>query len=239
MVDVFALSSPRLNASVRRAYLGAINRTPRLWRVLYALMDEPFLMNVGLWALRSQSRMLDEVIERERPAAICSSFPAYAALLQRLRRRGRCAMPHFNIVTDSISINSVWWRPGCDGWFVPNEDTAEVMRAGRRSIPRACMSYGVPGDSPISGKERGDRDAARTCRGARHPRVLYIINSGTHNAEATARLLARRGRLGSHRCIRRARRGPARHPLLARGLGPSSSREPTSSAGRTGYPSSS
>ena len=129
VVDIFALSCPRLNSVIRRSYLAAINGTPRLWKRAYAVMDQPWFMSSGLWMLRAQSRMLERVIERERPLAICSSFPAYAALLQRMAREEQLSTPHFNIVTDSISINSVWWRPGCDGWYVPNEDSAEVMRA--------------------------------------------------------------------------------------------------------------
>jgi len=186
VVDVFALSSPRLNSFVRKAYLTAINRTPRLWKLIYALMDMPILMNMGLWTLRAQYRTLETVIEQERPTAICSSFPAYAVMLQSMRRKGRCNFPHFNIVTDSISINSVWWRPGCDGWFVPNEDTAEVMRRAGADASRLHVS-GFP-VTPYFRNNEGIIKRPSLANGAA-PRVLYIINSGTHNAEETARLL--------------------------------------------------
>ncbi|HEY1847763.1 MAG TPA: galactosyldiacylglycerol synthase, partial [Opitutaceae bacterium] len=129
VVDVFALSCPRLNSFVRRAYLAAINSTPSLWKRIYAWMDRPSFLAASTRMLRVQARTLGSVIERERPTAICSSFPAYAPMLQAMAADGRLQVPHFNIVTDSISINSIWWRPGCDGWFVPNEDTCEVMRA--------------------------------------------------------------------------------------------------------------
>jgi processive 1,2-diacylglycerol beta-glucosyltransferase len=186
VVDVFALSSPRLNAFIRRAYLAAINGTPRLWRQVYALMDRPGFMASGMWMLGAQSRTLEKVLENERPVAICSSFPAYAALLQRLAGQGRLSTPHFNIVTDSISINSVWWRPGCDGWFVPNEDSAEVMRAAGVDPSRLHVT-GFP-VTPFFRKNEGVVTRPALSKGAA-PRVLYIINSGTHNAEATARML--------------------------------------------------
>jgi len=32
VVDIFALTCPRLNSFVRRAYLAAINGAPRVWR---------------------------------------------------------------------------------------------------------------------------------------------------------------------------------------------------------------
>jgi len=184
--DIFALTHPRLNSVVRRVYLAAINGTPRLWKVLYALMDQPRFMAVGAWFMGAQSRMLEKVIARERPAAICSTFPAYAALLQKLAARGRLSIPHFNIVTDSISINSVWWRPGCDGWFVPNEDSAQVMRAAGVD-PQRLHVTGFP-VTPYFRKNDGIVTRPSLSRGAA-PRVLYIINSGTQNAEETARLL--------------------------------------------------
>jgi len=186
VVDVFALTHPRLNAAVRRVYLAAINGTPRLWKLIYALMDRPGFMAILAWFMGAQSRMLEKVIARERPTAICSTFPAYAALLQELARRGRLSIPHFNVVTDSISINSVWWRPGCDGWFVPNEDSAEVMRAAGVDPLRLHVT-GFP-VTPYFRRNEGVVTRPPLSRGAA-PRVLYIINSGTHNAEETARLL--------------------------------------------------
>jgi processive 1,2-diacylglycerol beta-glucosyltransferase len=186
VVDIFALSCPRLNSFIRRAYLAAINGTPGLWRHAYAWMDRPSFMTSGVRMLRVQSRALEAVIGRERPVAICSTFPAYAALLQRLAREGRLAAPHFNIVTDSISINSVWWRPGCDGWFVPNEDSAEVMRAAGVDPLRLHVT-GFP-VTPYFARNGGVVTRPLLSEGAA-PRVLYIVNSGTRNAEETARLL--------------------------------------------------
>lgn len=186
IVDIFALSCPRLNTLVRRSYLAAINGTPRLWKYIYAWMDRPGFMTSGARVLWTQSRMLESIISQENPVAICSTFPAYAALLQPMARDGRLRAPHYNIVTDSISINSIWWRPGCSGWFVPNEDSAEVMRLA-----------GVPGDKlhvsgfPVTSyfsKNQGIDTRPSLAEGA-SPRVLYIVNSGTRNAEATARLL--------------------------------------------------
>jgi processive 1,2-diacylglycerol beta-glucosyltransferase len=188
VADVFALSRPRLNSLVRKAYLAAINGAPGLWKHIYAWMDRPGFMTSGIRMLGSQSRMLEAIIERERPTAICSTFPAYAALLQKLTREGRITTPHFNIVTDSISINSIWWRPGCDGWFVPNEDSAEVMRAAGVDPGRIHVT-GFP-VTPFFRDNEGIVLRPPLSEGAA-PKVLYIINSGTRNAEATAnRLLA-------------------------------------------------
>jgi processive 1,2-diacylglycerol beta-glucosyltransferase len=136
--------------------------------------------------LRPQAKLLAEIIAQERPVAICSTFPAYAAIFRNMARDRGFNTPHFNIVTDSISINSVWWRPGCNGWFVPNEDSAEVMRAAGVDGARIHVT-GFP-VTPFFRDNEGIVTRPSLSDGAA-PRVLYIVNSGTQNAEATARLL--------------------------------------------------
>jgi processive 1,2-diacylglycerol beta-glucosyltransferase len=186
IADVFALAAPRLNAVVRRSYLGLINRAPHLWSAVYGWLDRSSFAPHLMRSLRRETRTLAAVIERERPSAICATYPAYAFMLAALRARGRVAVPCFSVVTDSISINSLWWRAGSDGWFVPNEDSAEVMRragvdAGRLHV----LGFPVP---PFFAAHAGRLAPPSLALGAA-PRVLYIINSGTRAAAEIARRL--------------------------------------------------
>ncbi len=191
LVDVFALASPRLNELSRRLYLGMINRTPRLWSAVYAWVDRTALFPAMLPFLHRETRVLDQIITAEQPAILCSTYPVYAFLLDKLARDGRALPPHFNIVTDSISINSLWWRTPCAGWFVPNPDSAEVLH--RAGIPaRLVHPAGFPVTSFFSAHAHELQPPGLA--GGATPRVLYIINSGTRDAEETAtQLLAERG----------------------------------------------
>jgi processive 1,2-diacylglycerol beta-glucosyltransferase len=184
VVDLFALASPRLNAATRRGYLALINRAPGLWRWFYARMDHPRTPAMVSGLLRRERRLLGEQLIRTRPAAVCCTYPLYAFLLNDLSRGGLRCPPVFNVVTDSISIHSLWWRAPCAGWFLPNDDSADVLlRAG---IPRSRVhvsGFPVPPGfrAPLAPPELGP--------GVR-PRVLHIINSGTRHApETAARLL--------------------------------------------------
>ena len=189
VVDLFALASPRLNAVVRRCYLQAINRTPRLWSRAYAWMDRSNLLPRTLLLLRRDLRLLSQIIDSERPTAICSTYPVYSFLVERLRRLGRTDAPHFNVVTDSISINSLWWRAGCSGWFVPNEDTAHSLRQAGLD-PSHLHTLGFP-VTLYFGRHAAEFTPPDLAAGAA-PRVLHIINSGTRRAEATASALFER-----------------------------------------------
>jgi len=188
VVDLFALAAPRFNRLACRAYLAAINGTPRLWSGFYAWVDRSRIFPRHLWMLRAEMRALDVVLASQRPAVVCSTYPLYAFMLERLARAGRLAVPYYNVVTDSITINSLWTRPVCNGWFVPNEETAEVMR-GMGVPPDRLHDLGFPVPAFFN-EHAGDLAPPDLAAGA-VPRVLYIIHSGVrHGWETARRLLA-------------------------------------------------
>ena len=186
VADIFALTSPRLNEVVRRQYLNAINRYPKVWSQAYRWMDQSALLRSGLNGVllrRERARLAGLLAAADGPRILCSTYPAYSFMIERLRREGRHCLPHYSIVTDSISINSLWWRAGCSGWLVPNEDSAETMRQAGVD-PRKIHVTGFPVNNFFTrheGKLQPDDLAA-----GHAPRVLHIINSGTRDAEATA-----------------------------------------------------
>lgn len=188
MVDVFELAAPRFSRISRKAYIDLINTVPKAWSAVYAWADRSTILPRLFWVLRRERQILEELIERERPTVICSTYPVYAFLLEIIGRKRPVVAPHFNIVTDSISINALWWRAGSAGWFVPNQDSADVMRRAGVEAERLHVS-GFPVARFFSANE-GQLQPPDLAAGAA-PRVLYIINSGTRGAVETAqRLLA-------------------------------------------------
>ena len=186
VVDVFAAAAPRVNALARSLYLGMINRTPRLWSSVYAWVDRSDLLPQICWMLGRERRLLENLIARTDPATIASTYPVYALLLAEIARTRGLNVPFYNVVTDSISINSLWWRAGGAGWFMPNEDSAGVLR--RAGIPDDRLHVcGFP-VAPFFAAHAGRLAPPDLATGAA-PRVLYIINSGTQHAVETARRL--------------------------------------------------
>lgn len=186
VADVFEQASPRLNRVSRRTYLALINRWPRVWSACYRWLDHSASFATLARMLSDERRELAHLLTDEVPDVICSTYPVYSYLLRQISWRAELKAPHFNIVTDSISINSLWWRAGADGWFVPNEDSAEVMRGAGVDRDRIHVE-GFP-VAPVFHDLATRSVRPDLARGAR-PRVLFIINSSTRGAADAARKL--------------------------------------------------
>ena len=185
IADVFALAAPRYNELVRRSYLSLINRAPKLWIRFYRWSDRSRMAADPRFFFR-ELRVLRSILAKEKPDAVCCTFPVATLLLEHLARTGGPKLPRYNIVTDSISIHSLWCRGSCDGWFVPNEDSAAVVLANGLNPARVHVSgFPVPA---IFTEQAGVLTPPDLARGAA-PRVLHIINSGTRHAAETARRL--------------------------------------------------
>lgn len=189
LVDLFADLAPRLDPLLRRAYLRMINHAPGLWRRAYGWLDRSPRAPLLFRPLLPHRAALARLLAARRPDAVCSTYPVYPWLLQSLRARGIAVPPAYTVVTDALSINSLWHRAPADGWFVTDPDSAAHLRAA-----------GIPGDRvAVSGfpvaLAFADRDASLQppvpVAGA-PKRVLFMINSGRTGALATARALLAR-----------------------------------------------
>lgn len=167
----------------RRNYLALIERFPRVWAFIYWLLDRTPLIHLTLPGLRGIREALRRKIDALQPDVVVSVYPVYSLLLNRAYPRR--PFRFYTVVTDSITINSVWHCSPSDAWFVPNEASAAVMRAAGVPADRVRdLGFPVP---PVFALAR----PLRPPPGAGEPlRALYMINSGKRTAPALiARLL--------------------------------------------------
>jgi processive 1,2-diacylglycerol beta-glucosyltransferase len=163
-----------------------IERRPEIWSFVYMLLHRTPLMVWTLPFMGGVGRVLREKVDSERPDVIVSTYPLYSYLLNKPGESDE-ARPFrlYTVVTDSITINSVWHGSPSDAWLVPNEASAAVMRSAGVPAERVIdLGFPVP---PIFAVAR----PSRTPPGGREPlRVLYMINAGQATAPAlVARLL--------------------------------------------------
>jgi processive 1,2-diacylglycerol beta-glucosyltransferase len=187
LVDVFALRAPRLNNLSRRAYIHTINHAPTVWSSFYGWLDRSAHAPLLFKALASHRRLLAKIIGEKQPDALVSTYPVYAWMVARLRAEGLVRCPLFTIVTDAITINSLWYRQPSDRWFVTDHDSAAFLR--HAGVPADCV--GVTGfPVALAFADRAPHHQPPDLAGPTTPRrILYIINSNRSRAVETARAL--------------------------------------------------
>lgn len=178
MLDVFATAYGNFYHRTRKDYLQLIDRAPKVWAALYGLLDRTPAVHAMVRLLGGLESALQRVLEEQQPAAIVTTYPVYNYLLNRIAAR-RVLPPFglYTVVTDSITVNSVWYRCDTDLFFVPNSETARVME--RAGVPAAKLS--VSG-FPVPPRFALDRPARASIEAERRPRVLYMINAGKSRA---------------------------------------------------------
>jgi processive 1,2-diacylglycerol beta-glucosyltransferase len=168
-----------------KGYLAIINHFPSLWQTAFRILDRTRIVEQHIGMYGAAARRLNRLIIQNQPAVIISTYPGCNHLLDYVyRRRLKRPFKLVTIITDSLTINSVWHRAHSDFFLVANDVTADVLaKAGVPAqkirifgfpVPRIFASFnGVRPVPPPDGRWR----------------VLYVINSGRHIAPEIARRL--------------------------------------------------
>ena len=169
-IDIFGRVGGAFYEQTRRGYLGVIQRASFLWSICYWMIDRWPMMAIILPFLGKLRDDLSSLLQEKQPVAVISVYPVYAYLIEAL-------YPHpalrpfafFTVVTDSITINSIWYRAASDGFFVPNEASAGVMR--KAGVSAELIE---PLGFPVALRFADDRPVRDQ---PSNPRVLFMINA--------------------------------------------------------------
>jgi len=180
--DLFAETYGSANEFVRRAYLAVINRWPRSWGYVYRWLDHKKDFDKSFRRFSRLKNHFATLLDRFQPDVVVSTFPPFPYLLRQiLGPSGRCK--NVVVVTDSITVNAIWYRCVADYFFVPNEPSAGVLRAGGIS-PQIIKTFGFPVSPKFADLMRDRPSPPNSDR-----RVLYVVNPPTMRAPELVRRL--------------------------------------------------
>jgi processive 1,2-diacylglycerol beta-glucosyltransferase len=180
--DLFPETYGAFNEIVRRAYVALINRWPKSWGYVYNWLDRKKDFDKQFQRFHGLKKNLGRLLDRFEPEVVVSTFPPYPYLLQQIRGNER-RYKNVAVVTDSITVNAIWYRSPADYFIVANEQSAAVVRNGGVS-PEKIKVFGFP-VSPRFADYAKDRQSPADVT----PRVLYVINAGTRRAPDLVRQL--------------------------------------------------
>ena len=185
MSDIFLEAYGGFNRLVQKAYIGAINHTPIIWQALFEVMHRTRLVEQHMFMYGAAARLLEKKIEELKPEVVVSTYPGCNHLLDYVQRK-RLKRPYqmVTVITDSLSINSVWLRAHSDFFIVANERTAEIVREMEAPAQKVLtLGFPVPQVFNTVSVDRPVPPADGLWR------VLYVINSGKQVAPDIVRAL--------------------------------------------------
>ena len=185
VLDLFADSYGAFNTFARKSYLGIVQYAPKLWSGIYSLMENP-LVEKQLGGFTRLQTTLEKVLAETQPDCVVSCYPVYAHVLKKIYGDNERPFRFITVVTDSITVNSAWYRAPSDIFCVANDETAQVLK--KNGVPaKQVKALGFP-VSPVFANS--DLPELPPPVGDEPRRVLYIINTGKKKAgKAIDRLL--------------------------------------------------
>jgi processive 1,2-diacylglycerol beta-glucosyltransferase len=171
--DLFADTYGLLNDYVREGYLGVINNAPPVWRVVYRRLDRQQKFSGNFKVFFTLKKKFRALLGRFEPDVIVSVYPAYPHMLdEMLGPVGDAHGKRVVVITDSLSVNAIWYRCSADYFILPNERSAAVLH--RQDIsPEKTRTFGFPVSPEFA--EPGNFRAPPSAEEGR--RVLYLINA--------------------------------------------------------------
>jgi processive 1,2-diacylglycerol beta-glucosyltransferase len=187
VLDVFQSSLGIMNDVLKKAYLGLTRFAPSVWNGIYSMLDNSKGMESNLLAFGNLKNALEEILEQSQPDCVLSTYPVYAHVIREIYRdHSERPFRFVTVVTDSISVNSSWFRAPSDWYCVPNEATALVLR--KNGVPaEKIKAFGFPVNPLFAEK---DQEIAQAPEADGPIKILYIINAGKKKSgKAVDRLL--------------------------------------------------
>ena len=184
--DLFSETYGPPNDWAQNLYLALINQWPRGWARVYRWLDrqQSFAGNFKIFfSVKKQFRAL---LDEFRPDVIVAVYPAYSHILDEMLAAGGTATgKRVVVITDSLSVNAIWYQCTADYFLLPNEPSAAVLH--NAGIPREkTRTFGFP-VSPEFAEPHSLRAPPSPENGQR---VLYLVNARKSTAAELAHRLA-------------------------------------------------
>jgi len=122
---LFRSDDKRAPAILRRAqddYDRMIQSTPELYKFGYEASDGSFTVSIAEQGLIAMLYLtMRDVVQQHKPDAIVTTYPLFQAPLAALFALNRQYIPVLTVVTDLVSVHSLWFNEDIDRCLVPTE----------------------------------------------------------------------------------------------------------------------
>jgi processive 1,2-diacylglycerol beta-glucosyltransferase len=181
--DLFPETYGALNELVRKTYLAVINQWPHSWGYVYRWLDGITNFDERFARFTRLKKHFAQVLDRFRPDVLVSTFPPYPYLLRQIVGQDR-SCKSVVIITDSITVNAIWYQCDADFFLPSNEQSAAVVRAAGIA-PEKIKVFGFPVSPQFADLEQDRQSRQKSAR----PRILCVIHAAKKRVPELVRKL--------------------------------------------------
>lgn len=181
--DLFPETYDALNELVRKTYLAVINQWPHSWGYVYRWLDGITNFDERFARFGRLKKHFAQVLDQFRPDVLVSTFPPYPYLLRQIVGQDR-SCKSVVVITDSITVNAIWYQCDADYFLPSNEQSAAVVR-GAGIAPEKIKVFGFPVSSQFADLEEDRQSRQNSAR----PRILCVIHAAKKRVPELVRKL--------------------------------------------------
>ena len=160
-----------------------INQWPGSWGYVYRWLDGITNFDERFQRFAQLKKHFAQVLDQFQPHVLVSTFPPYPYLLRQIAGQDR-SCKSIVVITDSITVNAIWYQCDADYFLPSNEPSAAVVRAAGIS-PEKIKVFGFPVSPQFANLEE-DRQSRRQ---STRPLILCVIHAGKKRAPELVRKL--------------------------------------------------
>jgi processive 1,2-diacylglycerol beta-glucosyltransferase len=176
VLDLFEASYGSLNSLLKKTYLGMVRYAPGVWGNIYSLLENCPKLEKQFGRFGRMQQVLGEILRETEPDCVVSTYPVYAHLIEDLfRDHSDRGFRLITIITDSMTVNPIWFRAPSDLYCVPNPETKQVLVKGGVD-GKTVEVTGFP-VSPDFAERQAEMPAPSD-----EIKLLYCINTGKKKA---------------------------------------------------------
>lgn len=149
ILDLVKIGNPIITNFARNYYEKSVEYFPFLWNLTYRLTNCKQIFKIMNIFTEPFYKPFYQLFSEKKPDLLISTHPYWNYILEVYNEKFNQKIKYLMVITDSISIHYSWLSQAIDYYFVPNQDTAEVIRQ-KGASPEKIKVFGFPVNPELS-----------------------------------------------------------------------------------------
>lgn len=143
VLDLVKIGNPLITNFARNYYEKSVEYCPFLWDLTYRLTNCKQIFGIMNIFTEPFYKPFYQLFTEKKPDLLISTHPYWNYILEVYNEKFNQKIKYLMVITDSISIHYSWLSKLVNYYFVPNQDTAEVI-INQGVNPEKIKVFGFP-----------------------------------------------------------------------------------------------